>query len=602
MGISDFLKYILADAGRQIDLRAYSSNNVSASNTTDTEETLRIAVDASDLIYKASMVHGEMLADARHLSDYGRNQLLYEQQQQQGQTGDDTKSAQTVQDFIDGCCKDIIQKLQAMQDYAEILVVLDGQTPPVKLETTEKRREKRAKEEQERDRDVDADLNDDDTRLKRRLRANRSAGAGNAHYGTLIDAIIDSLRKNQIPFLVAPYEADGMLAFLQQECLVDLIVTEDSDLIAYKCESGVPILYKLGNPAYIETTNSPDTLSTMSQGILLGPDELNGATKNVLAKDAPKRNLRDFSGAMMACVFAAAGCDYCSNLPGIGIVTAIRLVRAAFLDGANNERTDGTTPLGRLFAKLFEKTWDKTLSDDQKEEFQRNFLNAIYMFRHNLVYNPLTGQCRPLRIRPDPELVSFGPYRTLCHGDDEQAQLRRAAIVGEMIPVPLVTYVAEGWLCPKTLLPRTIYGYDKIPDYVQAALAGDTADDETLEEPESQDKPVANTGTTPLSSANLPLATDATTAISSNTASPTLTTPQEQDAIAVGGSSGGSWGEAEEQDHNAETTTDDAATSAGLSDAGVAGSPQQLDSEESDFLDIETMVKRRKQKEWDPHT
>jgi len=517
MGLPNFLQFILDEAGQPMDLRAYSIKPASDSNNTDghttstngaddTQKTLRIAVDASSFIYKASVFHGEKLADPRHLSDYGRSQMLYEQQQQQqqlqqGVTGVNTNRARIVEEFINHCCTDIIQKLKAMLDYAEILVVLDGRTPPVKLKTTEKRREKRATEEQERDRGVDDNDNDDD--IKRRIRANRRAGAGNEHYGALVDAVIDSLREKQIPFLVAPYEADGQLAFLQQESFVDLIVTEDSDLIAYMCPSEVPIFYKLGAPAYCETTNSSDTLSTMSQGILLGPDQLNGATKNVLDKDAPKRNLQDFSAAMMACVFAASGCDYCPSLRGIGNITAIQLARVAFLgdpipisnqdsdsddsdddddddeddnniDDDNSEGGDENTPLGRFIALLFGKTWDRRiLTDTMKEEFQRNFLDAVYMFRHNLVYNPLTGQCRPLRIRPDRELVSFQPYRSLCHGDDEQAQMRRSAIVGERIPAPLVTYVAEGWLDPRTLQPREIYrrSPNKLPDYVMEALS-----------------------------------------------------------------------------------------------------------------------------------
>ena len=36
-------------------------------------------------------------------------------------------------------------------------------------------------------------------------------------------------------FVVAPYEADAQMAFLARNGDVDLVITEDSDLIAYGC-------------------------------------------------------------------------------------------------------------------------------------------------------------------------------------------------------------------------------------------------------------------------------------------------------------------------------------------------------------------------------
>lgn len=36
-------------------------------------------------------------------------------------------------------------------------------------------------------------------------------------------------------YVVAPYEADAQMAFLARNGHVDLVITEDSDLIAYEC-------------------------------------------------------------------------------------------------------------------------------------------------------------------------------------------------------------------------------------------------------------------------------------------------------------------------------------------------------------------------------
>lgn len=43
-------------------------------------------------------------------------------------------------------------------------------------------------------------------------------------------------------YVVAPYEADAQMAFLARNGHVDLVITEDSDLIAYECPQ-VEFLY-----------------------------------------------------------------------------------------------------------------------------------------------------------------------------------------------------------------------------------------------------------------------------------------------------------------------------------------------------------------------
>ena len=47
--------------------------------------------------------------------------------------------------------------------------------------------------------------------------------------------LIDELRARDIPFVVAPYEADPQLAFLVREGHADAALSDDSDLLAYGC-------------------------------------------------------------------------------------------------------------------------------------------------------------------------------------------------------------------------------------------------------------------------------------------------------------------------------------------------------------------------------
>ena len=126
------------------------------------------------------------------------------------------------------------------QTKAEILIVLDGTTPPIKTTTVADRGVKRRIEQTYRDLPVDKTAQS--PLLERRYKANRRSGAGE-HYSSVVEAVIVALRSENIPFLVAPYEADAQLAFLQLNGYVDLVVTEDSDLIAYGLST--PLLYRL---------------------------------------------------------------------------------------------------------------------------------------------------------------------------------------------------------------------------------------------------------------------------------------------------------------------------------------------------------------------
>ena len=54
--------------------------------------------------------------------------------------------------------------------------------------------------------------------------------------------LIKILRAQGIPYVVAPYEADAQLAYLEQEGLIDAIITKDSDLLVFGCKT---VLFKL---------------------------------------------------------------------------------------------------------------------------------------------------------------------------------------------------------------------------------------------------------------------------------------------------------------------------------------------------------------------
>jgi exonuclease-1 len=53
---------------------------------------------------------------------------------------------------------------------------------------------------------------------------------------------IKALRAEGIDYVVAPYEADAQLCYLEREGIVDGIITEDSDLLVFGCKH---VIFKL---------------------------------------------------------------------------------------------------------------------------------------------------------------------------------------------------------------------------------------------------------------------------------------------------------------------------------------------------------------------
>ena len=54
--------------------------------------------------------------------------------------------------------------------------------------------------------------------------------------------VISACRERNIDCIVAPYEADSQLAYLNMAGLADIVITEDSDLTLFGCDK---IMFKL---------------------------------------------------------------------------------------------------------------------------------------------------------------------------------------------------------------------------------------------------------------------------------------------------------------------------------------------------------------------
>ena len=534
MGISDFLSRILETAGEPVDWREISKNGVTiiteatATATTTTRTTndnnhhqesspnnsltshipshipckrrrlrqnrpLRIGVDINAWIYKAIYGFGDMLGDARHLSAYGRADLY--QEQQQGQQGkeqassssssssnnpcDDNRRQQdkdeSIQGYIAACVNYVLKRLEALREdsRAEILVVLDGATPPMKQTEAQRRRQDRHRHEQARDKPVDPFMEDETLDVNRRTKAFRRAGAGE-HLTTILQQLVVALETAHIAFLVAPYEADSQLAYLSHQNYIDLIVTEDSDLVAYGAKA---ILYKSNTNNYVNADTEPSC-----SGILLLQSALGCWTKTL--------RLADFTPAMLATLFVAVGCDYCDKLKGIGLVTASRIIQRAFLETKTHPLTTMTTtanattttkpsvsktpstspplcsnpagttqsPLSIVFQELYKHSYTSKFTKGFQRTYENQFLSALFMYQHPVVYDPIERRCFKMGLTPttttttptatgggggDPTLMEYVPYANLVH--DVSPFFQSVDIVGPIPSNDIATKIAEGY-------------------------------------------------------------------------------------------------------------------------------------------------------------
>jgi len=112
--------------------------------------------------------------------------------------------------------------------------------------------------------------------------------------------LIEELKRLDIQYLVAPYEADAQLAYLERKGIIDGIISEDSDLLVFGAQS---LLTKLDQYGDCVEINRKDFTACREISLVGWTDE-------------------EFR--RMAIL---SGCDYLASINKLGLKTAYRLVR-----------------------------------------------------------------------------------------------------------------------------------------------------------------------------------------------------------------------------------------------------------------------------------
>lgn len=117
---------------------------------------------------------------------------------------------------------------------------------------------------------------------------------------TMAAQVIHELKKLDLPYVVAPYEADAQMVYLESRGIVQAIVSEDSDLLIFGASR---LLTKLNDRAELV--------------------EIDKARFRLCREIS----LVDFTPEQLRTMAIISGCDYSDGIPKIGIKLANRFVR-----------------------------------------------------------------------------------------------------------------------------------------------------------------------------------------------------------------------------------------------------------------------------------
>lgn len=203
--------------------------------------------------------------------------------------------------------------------------------------------------------------------------------------------VIMMLKRLNVPYVVAPYEADAQLVYLENHDMIDGIISEDSDLLIFGAQTLITKLDNEGNCIEIKRQNF---------------------------KNVKEFSMADFDSEHLRIMAILAGCDYSPGLPKIGLIKAYRLVR-------QHQNMD------RLLRALRLDNITLVPSD-----FESTYQQARLTFLHQRVYCP---NAQHLVMLSEPkEIVTFPGFENF---------------IGPLIPSDLSREIAIGNIDPITKQP-----------------------------------------------------------------------------------------------------------------------------------------------------
>uniref|UniRef100_K3WAC9 Exonuclease 1 n=1 Tax=Globisporangium ultimum (strain ATCC 200006 / CBS 805.95 / DAOM BR144) TaxID=431595 RepID=K3WAC9_GLOUD len=338
----------------------------------------------------------------------------------------------------------------------QTILVFDGQRLPLKALTHGKRQGSK-----EENRKVALQCLQNAKRLRGNARSEEMAKAYQ-HFARavsitqeIVTNVMNALRASDIPFVVAPFEADAQMVWMCKTGAASAIVTEDSDVFLYCIATGIDthVLFKLDDQGFVQTLSRP-SLRKHSE-----------ASSNPFMKKLYHLTTGEQDATRMFVQFCAlSGCDFLDSLPNMGIVTALKQV-------FNFRGAPGHLRVQRIVSKL------SAAGAKIPPDFLERFAQAESIFFHHVIFNPGQQRCEFLITGNESacisdifELVQASLGIKHSGGSDEPFNLHTAAMskssyLGIVLPADVVSGIYNGSVCPRTL--RYLSATHEEPDTVR---------------------------------------------------------------------------------------------------------------------------------------
>ncbi|CUM51615.1 unnamed protein product [Debaryomyces tyrocola] len=283
----------------------------------------------------------------------------------------------------------VMKKIDMLRHFGvEPYLVFDGAYLPTKAETAKERRLKREEAQK---------------------KANELIKAGNRKLAwkefmkaagvtpEMAKSIMVELDMRKVKYIVAPYEADPQMVYLERIGLVDGILSEDSDLLIFGCNKLITKLNDYGECIEICRDNFCNV------------------------KKIPF--LSNYTQEQLRLVAMLSGCDYTKGIPGIGLKTAFNLVKRF-----NN----------------LEKVLIALRSDGKKPpaDFEDEVYKANLAFQFQKVFSPVTEKLETLNEYPEDLKLNFEILEACC-GKTLDEEIHYQICTGKIHPNTLEILVSR---------------------------------------------------------------------------------------------------------------------------------------------------------------
>lgn len=220
--------------------------------------------------------------------------------------------------------------------------------------------------------------------------------------------LMEELKKDGVAYVVAPYEADAQLVYLERQGLISGIISEDSDLLVFGAKR---LLTKLDNHGQCVEINRRDFC----------------ACREI--------SLTGWSDAEFRQMAILSGCDYLEGVSNMGLKTAYRMLR----------KYKSVDRLVRM------------LQFDGKYQISENYLAAFkqaeFTFLHQRVFCP-TKQEMVLLTEPE-----------------SSVDVENMPFIGAPLPAEVARGIATGDLHPMTKQPLTFRSSSTAPNSAKRRLS-----------------------------------------------------------------------------------------------------------------------------------